>query len=1697
MSAAEGLLALTKIPKQAHDKIDPAIWGKADPTADNVNEIIATTYMAYTIVNYIDGGLTDGELMGIYCEDYQGWTEDMFKKVDGAYLRELKRALRYKGVATGRPNAQIIPMLLNLLELEDPPEWEEKHLLAAIFDPESYAYRLQQEIKRQPHQQTSQPHQQTSQPHQQASQMVDTAEYTSSQQDNSPITSREDPQRMQEQRLSTERAVREGTIATERSFVEQRDKYGRLSATPYPERMKEGPPHTRPEMAPSRDQQDPYAAIPPLGYHPRKLDPGTMNTFVKTWNKDDNYTGKPYDLLADKVDTFYSICYHADIQPEHFHAVFPRILTGPAAQYYLHYINKRLDTFRTVYLKMSQHFDTDMNHGQYYTDWTTTSFERIRRENPDKTMHEALEMLIDKLSLCQRALGEEYRGEYALRTAVLTACRGVKELQMALFMPPMACEDLFQSLRSSIETSLAMPAEQFYTADEENYAFYTDRRYTDNRRLRGNHNSRGSGGYNSRGGNSNDGYNNFRGNTGRGGFGRGGFRGGFRSQPSPPQGNGNDRGDKKCFICGKTGCWSTNHSLEERKQSKSQYIAQCDYWGEQPNYTAFLVDYEGEELDQFLQEYEYKDEDEQAVAHLTDNSFLHHITGDDIYGIETAEPATQFLIEDRYNRGKFQGIMPDTGASKVSTGGREQFLALQSEDPTVTLDTSTAGKASVVFGKGNASWSVGTACVQTALGVIDFEILDAPTPFLLCLTDMDKLGVKFDNLTNTLIQGKNTIPVVRKWGHPWFHLRREEHNKVFLTEVELRRLHKRFGHPAAERLQNLLHRSGHDVDTRVLQDIKKFCHQCQVHDPAPRRFKFTLKDDRNFNYEIFVDVMYLDGKPVLHVVDSATAFNGARFLKSLSTTDTWEALETLWINTYQGPPDIITHDAGTNFASTEFKSEAKIKGITCKQVPVEAHWSIGKVERYHAPLRRAYEILRAELTSEVSDDTVLQMAVKAVNDTAGPDGLVPTLLVFGAYPRITIDSPPSPSMIRRAEAIQKAMKTLRKHAAERAVTDALNTRNGPSTEDVTALPLQSEVMVWREKKGWQGPYKVINTKDQDVMVDMINGPVTFRSTVVKPYYRDDNTKDSAADPNATVDPNVTTGPPQAPQPRKRGRPVGSKNKPKSRAQYLVQYMTKKEEDDYALAVKLRSDGVINEPGAPFEVSDQKEVNDLVGRGVFSFELFNPNEHGGYRIFKSRLVREVKGKTMIPYEKSRLVIQGYNDVGKTEILTQSPTIQRCSQRLMIALAPSLMKMGMRVLLRDITQAYPQSQTDLARTILADLPRETRTKYPEGTIIRVIRPLYGIAEAGVHWFATYQGHHCNKLNMVTSTYDPCLLVTDGRRETFAIVALQTDDTLAVCTDRFATAEDTALTEAKFRAKPKTALAEGKPLEFNGNTVTMMEDTIMLTQKGQGRKIEAIDLAAADRAQKYMEQRARGAYIASICQPEASFDLSAAAQVQQPMDTDYERLNKRLQWHADHMDRGIRMVPMDLSTAKLMVFTDGSFANNKDLSSQLGYLIVLVNESNGPEGTFTVRGNIIHWSSTKCKRITRSVLASELYGMVGGVDLAIAISTTLRMITERLELPTMPLIVCTDSYSLYECLVKLGTTVEKRLMVDVLALRQSYERREITEIRWISGNDNPADAFTKASPNRALERLIDSNELTIRMEGSVQRTGTGVQQ
>ncbi|KAM4061020.1 cwf18 domain containing protein [Hirsutella rhossiliensis] len=1029
---------------------------------------------------------------------------------------------------------------------------------------------------------------------------------------------------------------------------------------------------------------------------------------------------------------------------------------------------------------------------------------------------------------------------------------------------------------------------------------------------------------------------------------------------------------KKCYVCGKEGCFSTRHPENERKAAKEKYLRERAS-------TVNLVRESQDQDDSSTEESDDSDSSDPyesfyaAATFLSNEAFHHRISHD--------EP-TQFIL-DRYSQDSFQGIMPDTEMPPV------QFRDDRKPEP-------------VRFGAGRLETPLGVITLNTPVGEVDFHIVNVPTPFLLCLADMDRLGVYLNNVTNELVGNGVSVPVIRRWGHAWFFLRKQEASVAYLTEAELRRLHTRFGHPSVYRLHKLLNSAGHDVEIEALEMIKKFCHYCQMKSDPPRRFKFSLKDDCDFNYEVIVD----------------TSPPCRRFLSNMTAKETWLALKQC-----------------TNFAAAEFQAEAKLMGIT-------SHWAVGKVEKYHVPVRRAYDILKAELKDTVSPDQVLQMAFKAVNDTAGPDGLVPTLLVFGALPRMTMDSPPTPSAMARAKA-------LRKINAQRKVQTALNTRNGPDTalRLPLSLALGSEVRVFREKHGWQGPYKVLEVTDTEIAVDLDNGPAKFRTLAAQTHQHNNHSflntiRSTTSSSKPSSLPPTTQQPLPLPTTEDQPKPFEYPEPKRPRrqstivcspVQFIVHheanaFLVRKEMEHLGLAKRLRAEGKITSTGFPFEASDTLELTNLLAAGVIVPEEFDANKHGGYRVFKSRM-------------KSRLVVQGYNDDGKRGILTQAPTISRPAQRVALALAPFLCTRDMFIMIRDITMAYTQSQTKLAR------------------------PLYGIAEAGAHWFNTYHDHHCRKLNMETSSFDPCLLITANNiadKDLFGIAALQTDDTFII--------EEKELC---FKAKPKRF---SKKAEGQAQT---SRRSIFRHQVGI----------------RIMLLNAPGAYIASICQPEATYDCSVAAQAQEPVNTDFKALNKRIEWQINNPDRGLCYIPIDLESAKIFVFTDGSFANNKDLSSQIGFVIIIANETAQSTDSFSIRGNILHWSSTKCKRVTRSVLASEIYGLTSGFDLAFVIKQTVNTIAQRLDLKQIPLVICTDSYSLYECLVKLGTTTEKRLMIDIMALRQAYESRDIAEIRWVNGADNPADAMTKASPNSALTQFISDNQLNVRVEGFVHRNNTTI--
>ncbi len=484
-----------------------------------------------------------------------------------------------------------------------------------------------------------------------------------------------------------------------------------------------------------------------------------------------------------------------------------------------------------------------------------------------------------------------------------------------------------------------------------------------------------------------------------------------------------------------------------------------------------------------------------------------------------------------------------------------------------------------------------------------------------------------------------------------------------------------------------------------------------------------------------------------------------------------------------------------------------------------------------------------------------------------------------------------------------------------------------------------------------------------------------------------------------------------------------------------------------------------------------------------------------RIFNSRFVDEIKHPgTPQAYEKSRLIVQAYNDHEKTLMLTQAPTIQRMSQRIILAIAAST---NYHLYLRNITQTYTQSKSSLNRMFFIRPPPDLNLS--DDAILRIIKPLYDVSEAGAHWFNTYHDHHKKNLNMMKSTYDSCLLFinqNDPSSNVFGLIEMQTDDTLMLRDDRFAELEESELKKAKLMSKKREMLTAFIPIKFNDeviNLITNKNDYILsLTQLSQFDQIRLINISISidlissrDQIRKmmtskdqYVAQRTRSVYIATMTQSKASFDLSLIVQITNPKEEDAKRLNKRLQWQLDHSIRELNFVRLNITSTslKLMIFIDASFAN-VDLHSQIDYVTCLTDD---------VKANIIHWFFTKCNKVTKSVLAAKLYAMTNEFDA----DSVIKSIIQRILNIFLSMILLTDSRSLYDCLVKLDTTSEKRLMIDLMCLRQSYERREITKIRWIDDDSNPADAMTKINFCQTLTKLIDTNIIDLRTTAWVKR-------
>lgn len=149
-------------------------------------------------------------------------------------------------------------------------------------------------------------------------------------------------------------------------------------------------------------------------------------------------------------------------------------------------------------------------------------------------------------------------------------------------------------------------------------------------------------------------------------------------------------------------------------------------------------------------------------------------------------------------------------------------------------------------------------------------------------------------------------------------------------------------------------------------------------------------------------------------------------------------------------------------------------------------------------------------------------------------------------------------------------------------------------------------------------------------------------------------------------------------------------------------------------------------------------------------------------------------------------------------------------------------------------------------------------------------------------------------------------------------------------------------------------------------------------------------------------------------------------------------------------------ELSDLKIMVFTDASLGNINDGTGSTGAYIVWLADGTGlccP----------LAWHASKIKRVVRSTIAAEALSLQEGLEAGFYYRT---MVEEILGIPnkTIPITAYTDNKSVIEAVFSTKLVDDKRLRVDIAAIREFLKTNDIRQIKWCAGDSQLANCMTK---------------------------------
>lgn len=330
-------------------------------------------------------------------------------------------------------------------------------------------------------------------------------------------------------------------------------------------------------------------------------------------------------------------------------------------------------------------------------------------------------------------------------------------------------------------------------------------------------------------------------------------------------------------------------------------------------------------------------------------------------------------------------------------------------------------------------------------------------------------------------------------------------------EAQLEKLakhvYKNLGSPSWVRAQQFL--KNMQIPRMLYDGVRKIAREEEQKQPLSKQPLHNISSlplSAHFNDVISLDAFSVGEYEVAHIIDVKERFSVLKLMPRNTAKELKAAFLTGWVAMF-GVPNFLLMDSSTAALSPEFGEFVEDLGTTILAVPVQAHNSVGIVERHHQSVKHQLQNLAAKLKGEgLTADIRELLSYAQVHHNwmpTGTDGFSPSQRLMGrnfTIPGIDLEKSALPTLLQIAEDHDPANRTMKAHglmailrAEHETVSNSRKLAKAIShkvrTDKRQKLHFGDWVYVYREDKNhirgrWVGPAKVVGGHSRLVLVEL-------------------------------------------------------------------------------------------------------------------------------------------------------------------------------------------------------------------------------------------------------------------------------------------------------------------------------------------------------------------------------------------------------------------------------------------------------------------------------------------------------------------------------------------------------------------------------------------------------------------------------------